>query len=555
MKLYMRHLKRKRRKSNMLMMPRKLRRWQQQSNPWSTNIIHKSCSLGLNELSTLGQWSTTSWCSEAWYRWQCHSRCWWKWSMRDTTGVGWYPQSSIEMQSKPFHQVDDTPFAGDAANTILYNIIGYTDMSKGAWDVVDGNFLEKYGHNLDGLLPETEQVICELAMPEEIKVLHKKMNVRSQRMTLSQDSSAGKRVPQPPHQDAIWDVTRPLSANDPDLKKESPGNAYLCKLEMNFVQALMRLLNIPLRYGFAPKCWCKSVTVPWIKQLRVIHLLGVDYNLSLKMLWGQCLVYQGEDNNCFEKQQHGSHSWHQAINAVHMKTLTYNLTMIWKLLPIIWLGYYVPVSSCSITMPLDGLTKLFFPWQWLQHWLLLWMSCSTIHMHDLALKHMKYIVKTAHGISEAYPLQGDSRLPPVMHWPRQWGISFCLALNFGLSTGSTHCAGTTCNVICWPVIKWMQWCTFGNGNAASRIDCKRTGVCTNLGAYTLQFQWYFEFEEVFLGSCLLAMDWWSPADGSDHHLSWNDCSHWQLSSQLYSDFPSWGLGCKANTWCLACSWW
>jgi hypothetical protein len=36
------------------------------------------------------------------------------------------------MQSKPFHQVDDTPFAGDAANTILYNIIGYTDMSKGA---------------------------------------------------------------------------------------------------------------------------------------------------------------------------------------------------------------------------------------------------------------------------------------------------------------------------------------------------------------------------------------------------------------------------------------
>jgi hypothetical protein len=49
------------------------------------------------------------------------------------------------------------------------------------------------------------------------------------------------------------------------------------------------------------------------------------------MLWGKWLVYQGEDNNCFGKQQHGSRPQHQAINAVHMKTLTYNLTRILRL--------------------------------------------------------------------------------------------------------------------------------------------------------------------------------------------------------------------------------
>jgi hypothetical protein len=49
---------------------------------------------------------------------------------------------------------------------------------------------------------------------------------------------------------------------------------------------------------------------------------------SLKLLWGKQLVYQGEDNNCFGKQQHGSCPQHQAINAVHMKTLTYHLTRI-----------------------------------------------------------------------------------------------------------------------------------------------------------------------------------------------------------------------------------
>jgi hypothetical protein len=42
--------------------------------------------------------------------------------------------------------------------------------------------------------------------------------------------------------------------------------------------------------------------------------------------------------------------------------------------------------------------------------------------------------------------------------------------------------------------------------ATTRIDCKRTEVCSNLGAYTVQFWWFFESEEVFLVSCLLAMD-------------------------------------------------
>ncbi len=48
-------------------------------------------------------------------------------------------------------------------------------MSKAAKDMVDGTFMEKYCGKCD-LLPETEQVIWELAMPEEIKVLGKKID-------------------------------------------------------------------------------------------------------------------------------------------------------------------------------------------------------------------------------------------------------------------------------------------------------------------------------------------------------------------------------------------
>jgi hypothetical protein len=65
-----------------------------------------------------------------------------------------------------------------------------------------------------------------------------------------------------------------------------------------------------------------------IERLLIIHLFEVDYNLSLKLLWGKRMVYQGKDNNCFGKQQHGSRPLHQATNPVHLKTLTYDLTRI-----------------------------------------------------------------------------------------------------------------------------------------------------------------------------------------------------------------------------------
>jgi hypothetical protein len=45
-------------------------------------------------------------------------------------------------------------------------------------DVVEGTFLEKYDNELKDLLPETEQLIKELSMPEEIEVLGKKIDCK-----------------------------------------------------------------------------------------------------------------------------------------------------------------------------------------------------------------------------------------------------------------------------------------------------------------------------------------------------------------------------------------
>jgi hypothetical protein len=82
----------------------------------------------------------------------------------------------LEWNKRHFHQADKTPFAGGAKNTILYDLIGYMRMSQAAKDVVEGTFLEKHGDELKNLLPETQQLIKEMAMPEEIKVLDEKIN-------------------------------------------------------------------------------------------------------------------------------------------------------------------------------------------------------------------------------------------------------------------------------------------------------------------------------------------------------------------------------------------
>jgi hypothetical protein len=109
-------------------------------------------------------------------------------------------------------------------------------------------------------LPETEQVIKELAMPEEIKVFGKKIDceiseedfllgIKGWKESTS-TSPSGRHLG---HYKAI--------ITDPDLKKQDPEKSHLRERETNFVSALVKMLNLPLKYGFTPKRWYTLVTV------------------------------------------------------------------------------------------------------------------------------------------------------------------------------------------------------------------------------------------------------------------------------------------------------
>jgi hypothetical protein len=116
----------------------------------------------------------------------------------------------LEWNKEHFHQADETPFTGGAENTVLYDLIGYTGMRQAAKDVVDGTFLAKYSVKLGNILPEKEQVICKLSMPEEIKVLGKKIDTEILEEDSFQGSKVGKKASPLPHQVDTWGITRPL---------------------------------------------------------------------------------------------------------------------------------------------------------------------------------------------------------------------------------------------------------------------------------------------------------------------------------------------------------
>jgi hypothetical protein len=143
------------------------------------------------------------------------------------------------------------PFGGGAENTVLYDLIGYTGMSAAAKDIVDGTFIEKHSGNIE-MLPETEQVIREMAMPEEIKVLGKKINCEISEVDFilgfkgwGESTSTSPSVRHLGHYKAI--------IIDPDLELQKPEDLHLQEHETNFIEGLVKLLNLPLWHRFAPK--------------------------------------------------------------------------------------------------------------------------------------------------------------------------------------------------------------------------------------------------------------------------------------------------------------
>jgi hypothetical protein len=200
-------------------------------------------------------------------------------------------QALLARNKKHFHQAAETPFG----HGILQDLVGFSGLNSAATDIINGSFLDK--HDLPDILPETRQMIMELAMPDQIKCLKDPISAE---ITEADFVSGFKK----------W---KERTSTSPSGRHLGHYKAIILDAADKMTQRtasplddLITMINLPLTYGFAPTRWCKSITVmiakdpgsSRIERIRVIHLFEADYNFTLKLLWGKRLVYQGEDNNC-----------------------------------------------------------------------------------------------------------------------------------------------------------------------------------------------------------------------------------------------------------------
>jgi hypothetical protein len=180
----------------------------------------------------------------------------------------------------------DTPFG----NGFLMDLVGYSGLSKAASDIVDGTFLDR--HETTNLLPETKQLILEMAMPPEIKALTKPI---SKAISVSEFKEGFKKwkertstSPSGRHLGLYKAIINDHDADDQRENKDLPRAR-----QTDIVDILVKMTTLPLKFGFAPKRWCRSITVmiekdpgsPRIERLRIIHLFEADYNFVLKLMW------------------------------------------------------------------------------------------------------------------------------------------------------------------------------------------------------------------------------------------------------------------------------
>lgn len=137
---------------------------------------------------------------------------------------------------------------------------------------------------------------------------------------------------------------------------------------------------------------------PKITRLRIIHLFEADLNFFIKIQWGSRLVRHADNHNLLHTGQHGSVPCRTAMDPIMLTELTNDLC---RQLKHNLARFDNDASACydRIIVALGMLAARRCG-----------MPTNAISTHAKCLQHMKYSVKTHHGISlETY--QGTPQSP------------------------------------------------------------------------------------------------------------------------------------------------
>lgn len=172
------------------------------------------------------------------------------------------------------------------------------------------------------------------------------------------------------------------------------------------LSTLTKFLQFIIDKGIVLHRWCNAVNImiekdtgdPKITRLRIIHLFEADLNFFLKIQWGSRLVKRADKHSLLNDGQHGSVPRRTAMDPIMLTELTTDLC---RILKHNLARFDNDASACydRIIVALGMLAARRCG-----------MPTNGISTHASVLQHMKYTVKTIHGISDEY-YQGTHDLP------------------------------------------------------------------------------------------------------------------------------------------------
>jgi hypothetical protein len=158
------------------------------------------------------------------------------------------------------------------------------------------------------------------------------------------------------------------------------------------------MTSLPLKYGFAPKCWCTCIDVvlekipgrPIIEKLRIIMLYEADFNSVLKLIWGKRLVRHAESNMALGSDNHGSRPGRRCTDTLLEKLMIYEHVRLTRTSLITVAN---DAKSCYDRI-IKALAKTAC--------MVVGLPLAAAMMHNLTHHSMKHCIKSHHGLFRAY---------------------------------------------------------------------------------------------------------------------------------------------------------
>ena len=272
----------------------------------------------------------------------------------------------LRYNRKWFRQASETPFGGGD----LYDMTQFSGLTHEVDAILNGNHVDDMG------------IPMSIEMRTFLQQMQRPANIADIETAISTDDYT--------YGIKGWKETTSTSPSGRHL------GHYKAALGCPIVTALhVRMINLPILYGFAPERWCLSVTPliekeagkPFLTRLRVIHLFEADYNLFLKIHYSR-IVKNATKANALNDQAHGSRPKRQTMDALFLSRLAKDLIRQLK------------INGASMDNDATGCYDRIIVSLGLLAARRLGLPEDSARTQAEVLQHLRYAVKTVYGISE-----------------------------------------------------------------------------------------------------------------------------------------------------------